>query len=243
MQGRLVLEASQHPAAFFVTLTYSQEHLPTGSNLSKRHVQLYLKRLREDVEPRRVRYFCSGEYGERLGRPHYHLALFGALVPREIREAWGLGIVDIRELGPESAGYICGYILKSGIVSRTKAGEREPEFRLMSRRPGIGGEAGDVLADQFLRALPGEDMPAAFRMGGKLWPLGRYLRDRMRDGRVDVDSLRRARGRDRALMMMAWTEKDRSELVKLRELSKHKAHRAAIRAAAVIRQNNLRKKL
>lgn len=240
-----MLEAGQHPAAFFVTLTYSSENLPEGGNLSKRDVQLYLKRLREDVAPRRVRFFACGEYGDETGRAHYHLALFGALVPREIRAAWGLGLVDISLLGPESAGYICGYILKQGLKSDSRAQGREPEFRLMSRRPGIGGYAADELGKQqreFSRV--GEDVSTIIRMGGKSWPLGRYIRQRIRDrGAVASDGVQFRRDMERAMKLIQWTEKDRVALAKLREVDKAKGERAAIRAAASQREMARRKKI
>lgn len=240
-----MLEAGQHPAAFFVTLTYKDSELPDGGNLSKRDVQLYLKRLRADVAPRRIRYFACGEYGDESGRAHYHLALFGALVPREIRQAWGKGLVDISLLGPESAGYICGYILKQGLKSDSRAEGREPEFRRMSRRPGIGGYAADEMGKRQREfSAVGEDVANVVRMGGKAWPLGRYMRERIRGaGAVAADGVQFRRDMERAMRLLTMTSKDVADLARLRQVDRAKGERAAIRAAASQREIARRKKL
>lgn len=236
-----MLEGTQHPAAFFVTLTYSEAELPAEGVL-KKHVQRYLRDLRRMIAPRRVRYFCTSEYGERFGRPHYHLALYGALVPRELIESWGRGIVDVRLLGPESAAYICGYILKEPSGESTG---RNPEFRLMSRRPGIGGMAIDAMARDLGRVLTaGEDVPRALRIGGRLWPAGRYVRVRLRGGAGVDDGLRRyIEDMKRAEKLLQLTPKDVEDLAKLRRVDKAKGERAQRRAEAVQRANFLRKQL
>lgn len=79
---RLMLEAAQWGDNAFVTLTYDDESLPRVSpqdsrgNLVPRDVQLFFKRLRKIVEPRRFRYYMAGEYGDESDRPHYHMAMF-----------------------------------------------------------------------------------------------------------------------------------------------------------------------
>lgn len=240
-----MLEAGQHPAAFFVTLTYKESELPPDGGVSKRDLQRYLKRLRYAVTPRRVRFFACAEYGDLGGRPHYHLALYGALVPREIRAAWQLGIVDISLLGPESAGYICGYILKSGLKANAAAAGRNPEFRLMSRNPGIGAVFGDTHGKALREHLAiDEDVPREVKISGKAWPLDRYLRERLRDSaRVCRDAVGHRRDMDRALMLRQLTDKDRADLARMKEKDRFKADRAAARAAAVQKSNKLRKKL
>lgn len=75
-----MLEAAQHESNNFVTLTYSNDFLPTTSNglpnLDPRELQLFLKRLRKDYSPLRFRFFGVGEYSP-AERPHFHLILFG----------------------------------------------------------------------------------------------------------------------------------------------------------------------
>ena len=74
---RILLESFTHDYNSFVTLTYDESHLPEDGGLNHGHVQKFLKLLRKKVAPAKVRYFVVGEYGEKSGRPHYHLALFG----------------------------------------------------------------------------------------------------------------------------------------------------------------------
>lgn len=88
---RIILEGLCHVQSSFVTLTYSDEHLPRLENglatLRSRDLVLFLKRLRKGMdacqsalevgERKKVRYFAVGEYGDLSLRPHYHLALFG----------------------------------------------------------------------------------------------------------------------------------------------------------------------
>lgn len=85
---RLQAEADECPFSLFVTLTYDDEHIPTamiGEDLfkttvgvvSKRDIQLFMKRLRKKYDQYRLRYFLTSEYGSQGGRPHYHMILFG----------------------------------------------------------------------------------------------------------------------------------------------------------------------
>ena len=83
---RLQHEAAFHAHSWFITLTYSDEHLPFGGSLCMDHVSAFMQILRQRLRRRGhsdpVRYFSVGEYGgERLGRPHYHLILFGPDFP------------------------------------------------------------------------------------------------------------------------------------------------------------------
>lgn len=88
-----MLESNLHADNSFVTLTYSDEHLPltksTSSTLDSgkqfpslptldpRDLQNWLKRLRRAIAPSKIRYYGCGEYGDETFRPHYHIALFG----------------------------------------------------------------------------------------------------------------------------------------------------------------------
>lgn len=83
---RLILEYKANPKAVFVTLTYNNDHLPVRekegvyySTLVKKHVSRFIKNLRsrKEFKDTAVRFFASGEYGEKLHRCHYHLIIFG----------------------------------------------------------------------------------------------------------------------------------------------------------------------
>jgi len=153
---RIVHEASLHEASSFLTLTYSREFLPVDGSISVRECQLFLKRLRAAVDPVKIRFFLCGEYGEKLGRPHYHAIIFGFDFPDRVRiggsddrplfrsdlldRTWQNGFASIGSVTTESARYVANYSLKkvTGVLAAGHYAGRVPEFVLMSRRPGIG---------------------------------------------------------------------------------------------------------
>lgn len=196
---RLTLEALQHKENCFLTLTYAEE--PPGNSLSKRDLQLFMKRLRKDVYPRKVRFFACGEYGEQHGRPHYHVALFGLPTCRRgqtqwrrhsktccevcdrMLRLWEHGLVYLGSLEPASARYVTGYVVKK--LNRDddpRLGvDQIPEFAVMSRRPGIGSTAMDEVASVLLTHHPDmPDVPTVLQHGRYRMPLGRYLRRELR---------------------------------------------------------------
>lgn len=187
--SRQILESFMHDENCFVTLTYSQENIPLKSSLQPMDTTNWLKRFRL-TQPQKIRYFLVGEYGDETQRPHYHLSLFGAGAHNEtlIRETWGLGHVQVAEFNEKTARYVCGYVIKK-LTKKTdpRLNGRYPEFARMSRRPGIGATAMAVFA-QSLMTTAGiaefrktGDVPMNFRMEGKLYPIGRYLRSKLRE--------------------------------------------------------------
>lgn len=126
---RMAHEASMHDRNSFVTLTYSDEHLPSDWSVSIREMQLFMKRLRKSLGHGRVRFLACGEYGKRFNRPHYHVMLFGyepddrypwrrtksghVLTRSPSLEAiWGKGHTELGTVTPQSAGYVARYCLK-----------------------------------------------------------------------------------------------------------------------------------
>lgn len=95
-------------------------------------ITLFLKRLRKRVDSdnpgQRLRYFCVGEYGSKLGRPHYHLIIFGwrpsDLVIHEVRKnytiyrsptlerIWTYGFSTIGDVNAGVAKYCARYVTK-----------------------------------------------------------------------------------------------------------------------------------
>lgn len=169
----------------FLTLTYSDDFLPSDWSLNHDDFQRFMKRLRKSLSPAKIRYMMCGEYGDRdtelyneslhnkiipheknVGRPHYHVCLFGYQFPDLIpagqnngvifydseilTRLWGLGRVAVGHLTFESAAYTARYITKkiTGDIAtdhytRTDliTGETNqllPEYLQASRRPGIG---------------------------------------------------------------------------------------------------------
>lgn len=145
---RCVLESKMFETNSFLTLTYRTEDLPEDWSVSKRELQLFLKRLRKKLG-RRVRYFACGEYGETcfhcgkhitehkdadhdycpvIGRPHYHLIIFGYDFPdkvlwsvkngnnlyrsAELESVWQKGMAIIGNVTFDSCAYVARYILK-----------------------------------------------------------------------------------------------------------------------------------
>lgn len=77
---RMESEKFYSKSVFFVTLTYSDDHLyfkynDCPASLSKDHYQSFLKSLRK-VLPCKIRMFGVGEYGSDSARPHYHFMFF-----------------------------------------------------------------------------------------------------------------------------------------------------------------------
>lgn len=127
---RLILESKgDYKAMYFLTLTYKRE---PKQGLILSDLQRYLKRVRKKCN---VRYFAVGEYGERFGRAHYHVIMFvktGTL--DHIVNSWKAGLVDVGMVSAQSCAYVANHSLK---VSRQPSW-KNPTFRVMSKRPGIG---------------------------------------------------------------------------------------------------------
>lgn len=167
---RMVHESKCHEETSFLTLTYTDQHLPDDLCVSVRALQLFFKRLRKDLGDKKVRFFASGEYGEKRFRPHYHIMLFGHAFLEDrklwrrsigglpvyrsarLERLWPFGFSEVGTFSPQSAGYVARYCIKkiTGEPAREYymrvhplTGELcrvAPEFAVMSRRPGIGAD-------------------------------------------------------------------------------------------------------
>lgn len=164
-----------HDANAFLTLTYSNENLPEDYSLDPRELQLFMKRLRKWAEPRKLRFFACGEYGDENLRPHYHAIIFGegfddrqlwrktpsgnlSYRSSNLEKLWTLGHCEVMDLTEASAGYIARYVTKKIGGELAESHYRRvhpltglvwnvrPEFALMSRKPGIGGAWFDQFA-------------------------------------------------------------------------------------------------
>lgn len=195
--SRLMLELLHSGGVgIFATLTYDDAHLP--QSVEVRDLQLWMKRLRKAIAPAKVRYYGVGEYGDISGRPHYHILLFGlrgefAAGKHEacdcvICGAWRKGMVFLGTVTPQSCAYVVSYVTK-GMTrkSDTRLNGRKPEFARMSLRPGIGAGAADGALREAIMTKGGAlhvvrsgDVPGRVRSEGKMWPLGRYLLNRLR---------------------------------------------------------------
>lgn len=150
---RCALEAKLHVDSCFLTLTYEK----CGDTLVKKHLQSFIKRLRERISPVKIRFFACGEYGSQGLRPHYHVIIFGwkphdleilstkakLYCSKFVESVWHGGEdispykqgfvsvgVDVNEV---TAKYCAKYLAK---FNKVKDGCIKP-FTLMSRKPGI----------------------------------------------------------------------------------------------------------
>lgn len=146
--------------AIFLTLTYSDEHLPPLGSLRKVDVQLFMKRLRQHLARnfagKRVRFLLAGEYGEKLSRPHYHAIIIGHDFTEDRRQwsrpgeswlyrseslekLWPYGTALFGDAGPGSGQYVAQYSVKK-VFGREAASwyqGREPEFMRCSQGLGL----------------------------------------------------------------------------------------------------------
>lgn len=159
---RCLYESYMHKSSCFLTLTYDEAHLPSDRQLVIRHVQLFLKRLRDYLSKRglpRIRFFGCGEYGSKNYRPHYHLLIFGYdfgisdkgrlvfsrgkcgdcyYVDETVSKLWPCGLHIIGQATYHSARYVASYIFGK---LKNKADKKDfivKEYVHSSRRPGIG---------------------------------------------------------------------------------------------------------
>lgn len=215
-----MLESLLHSESAFVTLTYADDTMPADMSLQPAHMRDFLKKLRShtdyhtkkrlsslkvgkaeidrEVRRARIRFFGAGEYSP-VGRPHYHLILFGYKTClhgssmyskvrdkccsqcENIRELWGLGNVFLGSVTPSSCGYTVGYIVKNMMHRHDpRLNGREPEFSRKSLKPGLGFGALDEVTQVYLQhSLDQGEAPTRLMHGGKGKPIGRYLRTKL----------------------------------------------------------------
>lgn len=120
---RIMAEAQMHSANSFLTLTYGVDPI----SLRVDDLQRFFKRLRK--RGLSVRHYSCGEYGDELGRPHFHVCLFGEDFSGDryqwatrnglpvwrsplLESVWTAGISEIGSLTFESAAYVARYVTK-----------------------------------------------------------------------------------------------------------------------------------
>lgn len=132
--ARIYHESHEYDLSVFLTLTYSNLHIPQDGSLNHRHFQLFMKRLRKyhhyaNPDAPKIKYYMCGEYGGNTDRPHYHAIVFGLdfadkrkhskgkrgdqiYVSDKLNELWGMGYCWIGSVSHRSAGYCARYCLK-----------------------------------------------------------------------------------------------------------------------------------
>lgn len=156
-----------HSSNSFITLTYNDANLPSDGSVKIQHFQRFMKRLRKSLEPKQIRFFACGEYGDSFNRPHYHALLFGHQFPDQVvasqdkkgtklyrsaslEKLWEFGFSRIGEVTFQSAAYVARYVIKkvngplaerhyeSLDLDTGELTQRKPEYIHMSLKPGIG---------------------------------------------------------------------------------------------------------
>lgn len=151
--GRLLLESQCHENARFLTLTYRDD----PGVLDPRELSNFMKRYRYHYGE--CRFFGVGEYGEKNGRGHFHLIVFGhaaEVVGHWACPAWDRGYCFDGSVTVKSISYVGGYVMKTGDNK-----EHRPFVRC-SLRPGLG----------FSRI---HQMAVACPKDIQVWPQGYYI--------------------------------------------------------------------
>lgn len=150
-------ELDYHKEASFLTLTYSDEFLPPDLSLNKKDVQLFNKRLRFSIQPKRIKVLYSGEYGDDFGRPHYHLIVFGwrpefddlyfigqkgkrkYYSSKVLNDLWPFGNNYVGVVEPKSIQYVTRYCIKKlyGDPAKESYGSRVHPFMHASKGLGL----------------------------------------------------------------------------------------------------------
>lgn len=204
---RLCNEAETSSSAWFLTLTYDDDHLPADMSIHKSHVQDFIKNLRNYqyyyFDTKNIRYLVAGEYGSKSGRAHYHMILYNATIPdlkvqfasggnlyyssELFNSIWNQGFIIFAQVCLQTAQYVARYTLKKlGFEDYSKVNIESP-FILMSTRPGIGYDycvkhAEEIYARNAIK-LP----------NGKFASIPKYYLKVLEKLDFDVDKLRRVR--------------------------------------------------
>lgn len=139
----------------FVTITYDDEHIPFTSaghqTLSSFDCKRFLKSFRQSMFRKYsciIRFMCSGEYGSRTFRPHYHFLFYGippTLTNVELRQiigsAWHrCSVIDVQyPKNANSSGFYIGkYMSKNGYARARAIYLDDSEFVMPFKRSSIG---------------------------------------------------------------------------------------------------------
>jgi hypothetical protein len=218
---RLILESFLHEKCSFVTLTYDDDHLPHSygemvqgkeinrvkskeETLDPVDLTKFIKNLRKEIHPRKIKYYAVGEYGDQTERPHYHLAIFGMASDEPsqfvqlrkrsndpdveiIRRKWGKGAVDVAELNRLTAQYLCGYVTKKMTDKNNEDTKkwlkgRHPEFMHCSNGLGAGAASSiaEICRKHYQKIVENGDVPNYLKHGNKKMPLDSYMKEQVR---------------------------------------------------------------
>jgi hypothetical protein len=154
---RSIHEAKMHENNIFLTLTYDNDHLGDG-RLTYQDFQNFMKRLREYVNrihtnenTHKISYMVTGEYGDKLKRPHWHAIIFNyrpddaryhyttdqketVFTSALISSLWGKGKTEFGSVTMDSAGYVARYAAKKLAHGNDQEHDYHPIHKTSSKR-------------------------------------------------------------------------------------------------------------
>lgn len=200
----------------FLTLTYDDDNLPEDYSVQKTVAQTFMKSLRHQLYPHKIRFLTCGEYGELTLRPHYHSLIFGydfrsdrkfykenangdRLYTSELlSKCWTFGQALLGDVSYQSAAYVARYVMKKingdeaarhYLRTHPKTGltvQVQPEFMLPSMRPGIGSS--------WFEKYKSDVFPSDFLVvDGKQHPVPRYYLKKLEE--EEIKKIKRQRKR------------------------------------------------
>lgn len=211
---RCLHEAKLYEANCFLTLTFDDGYLPSNYSIDVRDIQLFIKRLRKLLQPKAVRFFAVGEYGDLTLRPHYHALIFNHqfsdlklwstsptkhqhFTSKTLSKIWPYGIATTSHVTYKTAAYCARYNMKKiGGEAASKHYLRvhplngsvnfvQREFMVCSRRPGIGAA--------WYQQFKSDIFPSDFLIvDGKKHPVPRYyFKKHEEEERIKLQRLRK----------------------------------------------------
>lgn len=192
----------------------------------------------------RIRYYMSGEYGEKYGRPHYHACVFGYDFDDKIywcksptgeklyrsatlERLWPYGFTSIGAVTFESAAYVARYVMKK-ITGQKQEKHYEkidqetgeiikiiPEYNDMSR----GRERGEGIGGPWLKKYAADAYPhGQVVVRGKECMTPRYYDKQFKNtNREAYDELKLKRNHE---MRAKWTEQTEARLAVREQVAK-----------------------
>jgi len=138
--------------------------------------------------PKPIRYYACGEYGDITLRPHYHIILFNLIDNRDIEKSWKntktktpLGIVHIGTSNVKTIAYTTKYIMK-----QYSANSKDPfkPFSLMSK--GIGANYLKKNAKYHL-----QNRELTVQINGKTQALPEYYKKKIFKSKILKDAVKK----------------------------------------------------
>lgn len=177
---------TQKGKALFITLTYDDDHY-IDSSLNKKDLQDFLKRLRDKLDYRKIKYYAVGEYGDKSFRKHFHLIIFNVFYEDKdvINDCWNFGFIDIAPVEQGSIYYVVGYVQKK--LEKLLLDDNYYE-NLGYTRPYMVCSKGIAL-DYIHKYYDVLKRDMGIYLNGKKYPLPRYFREKLNlvSGVVEYD--------------------------------------------------------